>query len=219
MRSMIAHWAGLTRDNQAVSAGLPERRLAERSIQALDRMLRRYHGVFEFTDDPECIIRIAWRTAGRGFTLRRGGRVEPADTVVELHLWNEQLPPISDDGVDMAWGAAVDRQARRSLNLLAAYLATRPDIVAVHGDTAFGCQMGEPQRARLAARYGFEIVDGRPGLRRRLQYLCDDFMVWFLTRTFNPHTLKGKPFHRPRYDIWMSRDELDRRWGKPGADE
>jgi hypothetical protein len=219
MRSIIVHWAGLTRRNLTANASVQRRRPAEWAIQALDRLLRRCHGVHEFTDDRECIIRIARGRARRDVSLRHGILVRPGDAIVELHLWNEQLPPISRDGADMAWGAVVDRQVRRSLSLLAAYLAAYPDIAAVHGEVAFGCQMGQPQRARLAGRYGFEIVAGRPRLRRRVRHLCDDFVFWGLTRTFNPHGLKGKPFHRARHDIWMSRAELDRRWGvaAPGS--
>jgi hypothetical protein len=213
MRSIMVQWTGLTRGELATTAAIRGGRLAERAIQGIDRVLRRWYGVYEFTDDRECIIRIALRAAGRDIPLRHGILVRSSDAVVELHLWNEQLPLISHDGVDMTWGAVVDRHVRRSLTLLAAHLAAHPNIAAVHGETAFGCQMGELQRARFAARYGFEIVGAKPGLGRLVRHFCDDFVVWVLTRTFNPHGTKGKPFHRARHDIWMSRAELDRRWG------
>src|SRR5271163_1808283 len=134
MHPIMVQWTGLTRGELATTASVRGRRLAERAIQALDRVLRRWYGVYEFTDDRECIIRIALRAAGRDIPLRHGILVRSSDAVVELHLWNEQLPLISHNGVDMTWGAVVDRHVRRSLNLLAAHLAAHPNIVAVHGE-------------------------------------------------------------------------------------
>ncbi|MGH7097750.1 MAG: YkoP family protein [Stellaceae bacterium] len=182
------------------------------AILALDRLLRRYYHVYEYTDDIECIFRIALRTARSDILLQPGMLIRSGDTIVELHLWNEQLPLIPPDGANMAWGASVDRQIRRSLTLLATHLVANQNVVAVHGEAAFGCRMGQQQSIRFAGRYGFEIVDGAPRLRSRVRHFCDDFLFLGLTQTFNPYGLKGKSIHRTRYHIWMSRIELDRRW-------
>jgi hypothetical protein len=168
--------------------------------------------VHEYSDDIQCIFRIAMRSAQSDILLQPGILVRSGDTIVELHLWNEQLPLVPPDGANMAWGALVDRQIRRSLTLLAAHLVAYPNVVAVHGEAAFGCQMGQQQRSRFAGRYGFEIVTGAPRLRSRVRHFCDDFLFWGLTQTFNPFGLNGKPLHRARYDIWMSRTELHQRW-------
>jgi hypothetical protein len=186
--------------------------LTKWAIRALDRLLCRCHGVHEYTDDAQCIFRIALRTARTDILVRPAMLVRSGDAIVELHLWNEQVPLAPPDGANMAWGALADRRIRRSLTLLAAHLVAYPNIVAVHGEAAFGCQMGQQQRDRFAGRYGFAIVDGAPRLRRRVRHLCEDFLFWGMTRTFNPYGMKGKPIHRTRYDIWMSRPELDRRW-------
>src|SRR5216683_24095 len=120
MSSIMVHWADLTGRNRATNAYRQGRWLAERAIDAVDRLLRRCHGVHEYTDDSECILRIAWRAARSDILLQHGMLVRSGDATVELHLWNERLPLISHDGVGMAWGAVVDRQVRRSLTLLAA---------------------------------------------------------------------------------------------------
>src|SRR5690348_9606871 len=114
----IMHRAGPATHAVPTNPRLQLRWLAKRSIQALDRMLRRCHGVHEYTDDPECMIRIAWRTARHDILLRDGTIVRSGDAIVELHLWNQQLPPIPPPGPGIAWGAAADRQVRRSLTLL-----------------------------------------------------------------------------------------------------
>ena len=212
MSRILVHRAGLTRRGLETNARLQIRWLIERAIHAFDRLLRRCYGVHEYTDDIECILRIALRTARSDILLQPGMLVRSGDAIVELHLWNEQLPLIPHDGANMAWGALVDRRVRRSLTLLAAHLVAYPSVVALHGEVAFGCRMGQQQRSRFAGRYGFEIFDGAPRLRSRVRHFCDDFLFLGLTRTFNPHGLNGKPIHRPRHEIWMSRTELDQRW-------
>jgi hypothetical protein len=206
------HRAALTRRASATNARLQVRWLTKPAIQALDRLLRRCCGVHEYSDDIQCIFRIALRTAQTDIVLQTGMLVRSGDTIVELHLWNEQLPLVPPDGANMAWGVLVDRQIRRSLTLLAAHLVAYPNVVAVHGEAAFGCQMGQQQRSRFAGRFGFEIVTGAPRLRSRVRHFCDDFLFWGLTQTFNPYGLRGKPIHRARYDIWMSHTELHQRW-------
>ena len=212
MSPIIMHHGALTRCASAINAGLQVRWLTKPAIQALDRLLRRCYGVHEYSDDIQCIFRIAMRSAQSDILLQPGILVRSGDTIVELHLWNEQLPLVPPDGANMAWGALVDRQIRHSLSLLAAHLVAYPNVVAVHGEAAFGCQMGQQQRSRFAGRYGFEIVTGAPRLRSRVRHFCDDFLFWGLTQTFNPFGLNGKPLHRARYDIWMSRTELHQRW-------
>jgi hypothetical protein len=196
---------------------MPDARLRVRwfpkwATLALDRLLRHCYRVHEYTDDIECIFRISLRTARSNILLQPGMLVRSDDIIVELHLWNEQLPQIPPDGANMAWGTLVDRQIRRSLTLLATHLAANRNVAAVHGEVAFGCRMGQQQSIRFAGRYGFEIVDSAPRLRSRVRHFCDDFLFLGLTQTFNPYSLKGKPIHRTRYHIWMSRTELDRRW-------
>ena len=196
---------------------MPDARLrvwwfTKRAILALDRLLRHCYRVHEYTNDIECIFRIALRTARSDIRLQPGLLIRSGDTIVELHLWNEQLPLIPPNGANMAWGTLVDRQIRRSLTLLATHIVANRNVVAVHGEVAFGCRMGQQQSVRFAGRYGFEIVDGAPRLRSRVRHFCDDFLFFGLTQTFNPYGLKGKPIRRTRYHIWMSRTELDRRW-------
>ena len=217
MSPIVIQGAALTRNAPTTGARSQVRWLCKPAIQALDRVLRCYYGVHEFTSDHECIFRIALRTAQSDIVLQPGILVRSGDAVAELHLWNEQLPMVPPEGANMAWGALVDRQIRRSLTLLAVYLATQPNVVAVHGEAAFGCQMGQQQRSRFARRYGFEIIAGVPGLGGRARHFCDDFLFWGLTQTFNPHGLKGKPIHRARYNIWISCAQLHQRWSAAGA--
>jgi hypothetical protein len=188
-------------------------RLPAAAIRGTELLLRRVYGVREFTDDGDCIFRIAVRAAPDDLTLADGARVRRGDAILELHLWNEQLPQIPEQGAGIAWGAMTDRRARHSFGLLADHLAANPHLVAVRGEVAFGCKMDQRQCIRFARRFGFEIIASEATRLRQMRYRLDNF--WFLSMTwvFNPHGLKGKPLHRERYCIWASRATIGRLWG------
>ena len=208
-----ANWSRMIRASRVIwGMSAQSDCFTKRAIRGFERFLRRCYGVHEYTDDPKCIFRIALRTAQSDTMLPDGTLIRAGDAIVELHLWNEQLPLIPREGANIAWGGLVDRHVRRSLTLLAVHLVAYPDVVALHGEAAFGCQMGHRQRVRFAGRYGFVLVDGRLLLRSRVRHFCDNFLFLGLTWIFNPYGLKGKPFHRTRYSVWMSRTELNKRW-------
>lgn len=214
MMKGLGRWEGTSGRLGVRASRSPRRhRATKRLVGILDGLLRLHLGVYEYTGDPECIFRIASRAARADVKLQDGTFVRAGDAIVELHLWNEQLPRVPPDGATLAWGAVMDQYSRRSLALLAAYLAAYPEVVAVHGEAAFGCQMGHRQGVRLARRYGFDIVGGRSTLLDHARHFCDDFLFWVLTWAYNPHSLKGKAFRRPRHHVWISRAELTRRWG------
>lgn len=179
----------------------------------MESLLRRAYRVHEFTDDGECIFRVAVRAAPGDLTLGDGALIRRGDAILELHLWNEQLPQIPEHGADIAWGAMTDRRARHSFGLLAAHLTAHQHVVAVRGEVAFGCKMDHRQCIRFARRFGFEIVGSQTTRMRRLRYSLDNFLLLSLTWVFNPHGLKGKPLHRERYCIWASRASISRLWG------
>ena len=184
------------------------------AIRCVEQVLRHSSGVHEFTDDPECVFRIALRAAKRPLTLGDRTLVRHGDTIAELHLWNEQLPQIPRCGAGIAWGATTERRVRRSFSLLAAYLAVHHDIVAVRGEAAFGCQMERHQSLRLARRFGFEFIESDTTRLRRLHHACEDVLIWGLTWAFNPFGLAGKAFQRERYCLWASRAGFSRRWDR-----
>lgn len=183
------------------------------AIRCLEQGLRYSAGVHEFTDDGECVFRIALRAAKSNLMLGDGTLVRRGDTIAELHLWNEQLPQIPRCGAGIAWGATTERRVRRSFSLLAAYLVVHQDVVAVRGEAAFGCQMERQHSMRLAQRFGFELIESDMTRLRRLHHSCEDILLWGLTWVFNPFGLTGKAFQRERYCLWSSRAGFSRRWG------
>jgi len=58
-------------------------------VRGFDALLAQYYGIHEFTDDPDCIMRIALARAGRDIALSDGTSVRADDAVIDLHWWNE----------------------------------------------------------------------------------------------------------------------------------
>jgi len=66
----------------------------DKLIFGLDRVLRRWQSVVEYTHDPACILRIKVGCLDRDFVLADGTAGHVGDRFIDLHLWNEQIPAI-----------------------------------------------------------------------------------------------------------------------------
>jgi hypothetical protein len=185
-------------------------------VGSVDALLRSVHGIYEFTDDRGCVLRIAYSHARASVTLRDGTGIKVGDPVGALHLWNEHLPRYSERGPDIAWASEMRRRVLHSMRLLAAYVEREPawqPVRAFCAATALSNRLGDLQIRRLAARYGFERIEPSPLLLHRLNAIGDCFNTWALTRAFNPAALARQPFLRGRYELWISRSVLLERYG------
>lgn len=210
---------------RGMRASIPGRWL-ERLVGTTDQVLRRLYGVTEFESEREGLLRIERRRAKRGFALSDGTRIRRGDAVIELHLWNEHLPPIPDSGVDFAWAARIRRQVPCTLHRLAHHIRADRQLDSVQ---ALRMQPAiarrKPARAlvRLLLRIGFEPVSGATGVRGRALRRLDNVWLWLLTWMHNPSALKGRHFDRVRHDFWISRQSFMRRYADevplPAVDE
>ena len=184
-------------------------------VQAFDRLLCRATGVFEFCDDPECLLRLQWGQAPRDLSLSDGTRVRAGAPVLMLHLWNEHLPHPSANGPDLRWAARVHRMLTRSLEEVARWLAAHPQgdrVEAVGGITVLALSAdGRP--TPLIQHLGFDVFPYRRALGRFGEF-WENFYTWAIMWTFNPASLQGRSLLRlRRAEIWMSRDAFLRRYG------
>ena len=187
-------------------------------VLGLDRLLQRQGHVQEFTQDEECILRIALTNYMKDFELSDGTKVQAGDKICELHLWNEHIPPMPLEGPDLRWGVRFYRLAVKSLRSLAAYIAAeeRQDIVALGGQMAFLEKENSPVLASVAAQLGFDVLNltAQAGRWGRFTHFWENIFSWALMWTFNPGSLRGKRFLRlQRYRLWMSRRTLLERYG------
>ena len=191
-----------------------------RTILGVDRLLQRYYGVRAFTDDPACLLRVAPGTAATMVRLADETRLLPRNPILELHLWNEQLPR-RRGGDGLGWAVRFRTMLDHSLRLLATEIATDPalaDIRALRADTAFVTRGRGRRLARIATAYGFAAPTGdADGTVRLHRHLGEDLLVWALALACNPLSLRGKLLRRERHELWISRDELLRRYGAAPA--
>jgi hypothetical protein len=182
-------------------------------VRSFDALLSQYYGIHEFTDDPECIIRVARARAGRDIVLSDGTSLRAEDPVLDLHWWNERLPRIPERGPDPAWAAAMRRRILSSLRGLGRHLAGVHDYDDVRGlraEIVFGTRMGRQQLVRAARRFGFDVVERQSphGLTAQLHHAGDSILLWGLIWAYNPGGLKHKPLLRERDELWISRTAL-----------
>ncbi|HMK07938.1 MAG TPA: hypothetical protein VK449_02805, partial [Anaerolineales bacterium] len=162
---------------------------------------RRLQGVFEFTDDPDCVLRLRWTRLAHPLLLSSGSF--PAGTdVLEIHLWNEHVPPLPPAGADVPWAAQATHRLRRSLAQAAAYVRAqgRGDPAAlVAGATilADGTTAG-----LLLRRLGFELCP-RPPSRSMIEHGQNRYALGLMA-SFNAPSVRNRTGAAlRRTDLWM----------------
>jgi hypothetical protein len=182
-----------------------------RVIRSFDALVRRVQGVFEFSTDSDCILRLRRTRLPRDLSLAEG--LFPAGTpVLELHLWNERVPPLPPTGPDLAWASQATQRLRRSLRDLAGHVQVEPswrDTRLLGGTTIL---VDGPSAELLLRRLGFELLPhARP--RRCLLEAWQNLYALGLMAAFNPLSVRGRsPASLRRTDLWMSMDSFLRRY-------
>lgn len=194
-------------------------RIARWAILALDILLRNLQGIYEFSQDPDCVLRIAHGRSRGERVLSDGTAVHTGDPIIELHFWNEHIPRMDASGPDLAWGLRFYRRLRRSLVSLAHYTRQAPDldgVVAFHGELWFTPESGLQQYAGVLRTLGFDFIPRPPpaNVWQRLARFFERLYVWALIWAFNPGSLKSKHLLTfERGELWMSRKTLLQRYG------
>lgn len=190
------------------------------SVARIDALLRSYYGIYEFTDDPECVLRVGLSEARGPVALSDGTRVQVDEPVGTLHFWNEHLPRYSEKGPNLAWACAVRDRVIHSLRAFTEYIEDDPawrEVRAIRTETALPARLGALQIERVFQRYGFERVPTDPSLAARLHGLGECFVLWGLARAFNPAALPRQPFLRDRHELWISRSTLLLRYARANS--
>jgi hypothetical protein len=199
---------------RSVAADWPDE-LWTTSVSLFDAVIRTWYGVYEFTDDPSCVLRVGLSPARATISLSDGTRIQMGELVGTLHFWNEHLPRYPVHGPDLRWACIVRNQVLHSLRALAVYVESEPAWRHVRGEAALPTRLGIPQVRRVAERFGFERVSTDFPLRRRLHAFGESFTLWALTRAFNPAAIQRQPFLRDHHELWISRPSLLDRYARP----
>ena len=189
-------------------------RAARRLILSLDALLRRAYGVYEFSQDPACILRLSLMRSRWDLTLADGTRIRRGEMLAVIHFWNERLPVMPAEGVDLRWAREMYRHFRPSLRLVCQHLASTPHLAAVPalcGEATFLHTSNLEAGSSLLSRLGFEV---QPSSWGRFATFWQNVYSWMLIWAFNPASLRGRrPSDLQRYWLWMSRATLEGTYG------
>ncbi|HEY1890633.1 MAG TPA: hypothetical protein VGG63_09505 [Steroidobacteraceae bacterium] len=184
----------------------------EQWVFSLDRWLRRWHGVYEFTTHRDCIFRAERSLAEESLLLADGARVRRGDPVLKVHLWNEHMPAMGREGPTIAWARRANRALATSLRELARHVAQCSDldaVSAVSADMRLAPAKQNAQVARIMARYGFEAAKdsrvGRPGPLRRIG---ENLLMMLLVMATNPIAFRAAVLRRDHARVIISRAKL-----------
>jgi hypothetical protein len=195
----------------------------EQFIFGLDRLLRRCHAIIEYTSDPNCILRIKLGRLEEDIMLSDGTRGRAGARVVDLHLWNEQIPRMPKQGASIAWALQMNACFRFSLEELARYLARRPDlddVALVRCNMAFGGPGRNAQMVRLISRYGFELVPAATAvtLAEHARRCGENILISLMVLARNAAALRQDTLRRGRTQVFLSRRSLEQRYSANGID-
>lgn len=185
-------------------------------VRALDTLLRRVYGIFEFCDDEACLLRLRVTRAPHAVPLP-DGEVRAGAPVLEPHLWNEHMPPIPPEGADVAWAVRTHRMLVDSLPAVAYQIRHDPrltDVQAIGGVTVLVSPGDHPAGGRLAKRLGFALFPYRNPLGRFGEF-WENLYTWALMWAFNAPSLRRWQLVRlRRTEAWISVAEFLRRYDK-----
>lgn len=183
-------------------------------VLRLDRLLRWWHGVYEFSSHRNCLLRAERCQAEQTLRLSDGTLVRRGEPLLKLHLWNEHIPPMGSQGATVAWARRASRAIEISLRELARHLEEHNGaeaVAAVCADVRLATARQSAQLARIIARYGFETGPdsrvGRPGL---LRFIGENILMALLVLAINPIALRAGVLRRGHMRVFISRAKLMR---------
>jgi ceramide glucosyltransferase len=200
------------------------RRLGMVAVKGIDSLLRLALGVREFSRDAGCLFRISLAHAAEETDLKDGTHLQPGDELIELHYWNDHLPPIPRGGPDLAWGMSFHRGVVHSLHQLADFVQHEPrydGVKAVHADFVVASANQLRFFSRMTRMLGLEFTEPEPprNWAGRLHAWGDRMLRRLLAWTFNPNSLKHGAEPPARRQLWISRQVLMMRYGHGAAED
>jgi hypothetical protein len=183
-------------------------------IRRLDDWLRQIHGVFEFSEAPDCVLRLQLTRAPHPMHLG-SNVIRTGEPVLELHLWNEHIPPIPAAGPDLEWANRTGRMFIHSLRAAAREMTRNPslkEVVAVGAISAILSLHEHTGGARMMQRLGFVMVPYHSRWGRFGEF-WENLYAWWLMWTFNAVSLRSRQFsHLRRTEMWMPAAEFINRY-------
>lgn len=222
MSAMQYLTAAIARPGRTLRRNVSRRRspgsAAHQAILALDLLLRHLLGIFEYSDSPDCLLRIAVTRSASDRALPGAIAARKGQTLIELHLWNEHVTSSLAGRLHFGRAKVIVAEFRRSLEFLAQYLDAHPEIdesALVHARMPISSGDSMEKVEAFARIFGFCVTCTQPHGAARLHDYFEDFLIRWLVRAFNPaRALKSAP-HLQRAEFWMTRQALLERYAAP----
>jgi hypothetical protein len=185
-------------------------------IRRFDAFLRKRYGVYEFSQDEWCWLRLSRSRAPHDlhFPDLEVGRGAP---ILMLHLWNEHSPSMPSMGPDLAWTLKALRLFVKSLRAVADQMKVDPNLrtlQAVGGITVVIDLSNPSGTGGMFGRLGFVILPYHSPLGRFGEF-WENFYTWGLMWAYNPGSLRNRSFlDLRRSEFWMETNEFMRRFGQ-----
>lgn len=185
-------------------------------IFRIDDVLRARHRVYEFSRHAQVIFRIQVRRCEHEIVLSDATRAFAGDPFIDLHLWNEHLPLLSDGSLRFA--RRMNECLHKSLCELAAHLsATREleDVDIIRANMGFGTKAQTLQLTRISNWFGFETIADLRCLsrRQRLHRFGENVLISLMVLARNGAALRRDSLARSRVQVFLSRRALLDRYG------
>jgi hypothetical protein len=191
------------------------------AVSALDGWLRRRASVREYTSDPRCIFRIEIDRVDRAVMLSDGTWLRAGERIINLHLWNEQIPTFGAEGASVTWASRLMRRIELSLRELCRFLSVAPelsDVVAIRANMALGTKRDTAQLILIASRFGFLAVQtpARCSITERVYRVGENILISLLILAHNTQALRRDSLWRDRVPIALRRSTLEQRYSLHG---
>lgn len=183
------------------------KRQLQSGVFFIDSLIMKRDHVYEFSDDPQCILRIQLMPSHHAITLG-DQQVNKGDTVLVVHVWNERIPHIPPGGADLAWALKMRRQVIYSFKLLAKEVGEKPiydTVVALYGDSVLFSSNSHTGGLRLIQSLGFTVLPFHHPLGK-FGVFWENLFSWWLMWAFSQVSQDSRDFrHLERTEIWMSK--------------
>lgn len=203
------HWTQHTPGSgpARLALGAVLERVGLAAILLLDRLLRGWLRIDEFSQSPECVLRASKTYAASALTLPDGTAIEQGEPLLELHLWNERLKESAGTAYGLGWEMRLLKRIRASLMLLAESMEQEPSWVEcriVHARF-----VGSLHKSDHAVRYlGFMPMPLPCSLGTRIHDFFEDFLVFSLIWAFHPGGARLKRRELKRTELWLTKEHL-----------
>jgi hypothetical protein len=189
-------------------------KLLRSGVRLIDTILRKRGDLREFSQDPACILRIQLRTAPHQVTLN-STTIKKGETVLALHLWNEHMPQLPQEGAELEWAINLRRRLIKTFKTLARLLrddGRYAEVKAVFGVSVLFSFSDHIGGARMMQHFGFSVMHYEHPTGTFGEF-WENLFSWWLMWTYNEASIHSRKFWRlERTEIWMDTNDFIRRF-------